>query len=180
MQLTVGGSAAGQLRYNYSLVVLRSGVVRQRLVMRWTRRHPVNARAPHITPHGAREAGFVWTLNWESTWEDGLPCPPHALALSRFHGCHGACAQCVWASMLNGDSTEKRPKTGFLHMNHSGNFRRTIKKPGFFSELIGRVQAGSQFATRKNNTTTSVLHNRECGKSAIPIMVGAGWRGIDL
>ena len=83
-------------------------------------------------------------------------------------------------SFSKNDSTEKRPKTGFLHMNHSGNFRRTIKKPGFFSELIGRVQAGSQFATRKNNTTTSVLHNRECGKSAIPIMVGAGWRGIDL
>ena len=36
----------------------------------------------------------------------------------------------------NLDSTEKRPKTGFLHMNHSGNFRRTIKKPGFFSELM--------------------------------------------
>ena len=34
-----------------------------------------------------------------------------------------------------GDSTEKRSKTGFLHMNHSGNFCRTIEKPGFFSEL---------------------------------------------
>ena len=34
----------------------------------------------------------------------------------------------------NLDSTEKRPKTGFLHMNHSGNFSRTIEKPGFFSE----------------------------------------------
>ena len=35
----------------------------------------------------------------------------------------------------NEDSTEKRPKTGFLHMNHSGNFGRALEKPGFFSEL---------------------------------------------
>ena len=38
-------------------------------------------------------------------------------------------------SNLTVDSTEKRPKTGFLHMNHSGYFGRTLEKPGFFSEL---------------------------------------------
>ena len=43
--------------------------------------------------------------------------------------------------MTNNDSSEKRPKTGFLHMNHSGNFRRTIKKPGFFSELNNAMLA---------------------------------------
>ena len=32
------------------------------------------------------------------------------------------------------DSTEKRPKTGFLRMNHSGNFGRTLEKPGFFRD----------------------------------------------
>ena len=48
--------------------------------------------------------------------------------------------------IFNVDSTEKRPKTGFLHMNHSGNFGRALEKPGFFSE-IDKAPVSRRWAT---------------------------------